>query len=140
MPADFFIDTKLGMVYSKATGLFSRVEVLDHMTRLVCHPDFRPEFNQLLDFREITKLELSNAEVKEFASRTIFSAHSKRAFVVASDLQFGLSRMFKTYREIEGEQGIMVFREMPEALSWLSLPAEPNPKLFKKLDSPGREA
>jgi hypothetical protein len=140
MPADFFIDPKLGMVYSKATGIFGHIEALDHMTRLKRHPDFRPEFNQLFDFRPITKVELSNADVKDFASRTIFSADSKRAFVVASDLQFGLSRMFGTYREIAGEQGIMIFREMTEALSWLSLSAEPDPKLFKKLGSPGSEA
>jgi hypothetical protein len=135
MPADFFIDPQMGMVFSKAMGVFGRVEALDHMNRLLHHPDFRPEFNQLLDFRGITKLELTSEEVRGLANRTIFSAHSKRAFVMASDLQFGLGRMFKTYREIGGEQGIMIFRVMAEALSWLSLSAEPDPKSFRMLVS-----
>jgi hypothetical protein len=60
-------------------------------------------------------------------------------FVVASDLQFGLSRMFGAYREIVGDQELMVFRTMAEALSCLSLPAEPDPKLFDLLNSPGDE-
>jgi hypothetical protein len=139
MPADFFIDARQGMVYSKATGVFGRVEAMDHMARLLRHPDFRPEFNQLADFREITKLALSNAEVKDLARQTVFGANSKRAFVVASDLQFGLSRMFGTFREMAGEPGLMTFKSMAEALSWLSLSAEPDPKLFILLNSPGIE-
>jgi hypothetical protein len=139
MPADFYIDAPKGMVYSKATGVFSRVEALDHGGRLLRHPDFRPEFNQLYDFRDITKMVLSAEEVRSLSSYTVFSAHSKRAFVVASDLQFGLSRMFKAYREMGGEHEIMIFREMTKALSWLSLSAEPDPKLFKLLNPRGNE-
>ena len=137
MPADFFIDAQQGIVYSKATGVFGRVEAMDHMTRLLRHPDFRPEFNQLADLRDIADLALSNAEVKDLARQMVFSAHSKRAFVVATDLQFGLSRMFGTFREMAGEPGVMTFKSMAEALSWLSLSAEPNPKLFKLLNLPG---
>jgi hypothetical protein len=140
MPADFYIDAKNGIVYSKATGVFSRVEALDQGGRLLRHPDFRPEFNQLYDFRDITKMVLSAEEVRSLASYTVFSAHSKRAFVVASDLQFGLSRMFRAYREMGGAQEIMIFREMPKALSWLSLAAEPDQNLFKLLAPPGDEA
>src|SRR5258706_14697093 len=103
MPAVFSIDAKLGVIFSKATGVFSRVEALDHIGRLFRQPDFRPEFNQLLDFREITKLELSGGDIRDLAARTIFSPRSKRAFVVSSDEQFGLSRMFGTHRALAGE-------------------------------------
>jgi hypothetical protein len=137
MPADFFIDAQRGIVYSKATGVFGRIEAMDHMTRLLRHPDFWPEFNQLADFREITDLALSNAEVKDLARQVVFSARSKRAFVVATDLQFGLSRMFGAFREMAGEPGVMTFKSMAEALSWLSLSAVPDPKLFKLLNPPG---
>jgi hypothetical protein len=139
MPADFYIDTQQRIVFSKATGVFGRVEAVDHMTRLLSHPDFRPEFNQLADFREIAELALSNADIKDLARQTVFSASSKRAFVVASDLQFGLSRMFGTFRQMAGEPGIMTFKSMAEALSWLSLSAEPDPKLFKLLNPPGHK-
>jgi hypothetical protein len=140
MPADFYIDAKHGMVYSKATGVLDRAAVLDHMDRLSQHPEFRPEFNQLLDFRETTKVELTAEQVQVLAMRKIFSERSKRAFVVSSDLQYGLSRVFEAYRNLAGEKGITIFREMPGALSWLGLSAEPDPKLFTKLNIPTDEA
>jgi hypothetical protein len=140
MPADFYIDKQRGVVCAKATGVFSRADVLDFRVRLLRHPDFRPELNQLADYREITKMALSNAEVRDLATHAVFSPHSKRVFVVASDLQFGLSRMFGAYRQIVGDQEIKIFRTMAEALSYLSLPAEPDPKLFKLLAPPGDEA
>jgi len=136
MPADFYIDTQYGIVYSKATGVLDRAAVLDHMDRLSQHPEFRPEFNQLLDFRETTKVELTAEQVQVLAMRKIFSERSKRAFVVSSDLQYGLSRVFEAYRNLAGEKGISIFREMAGALSWLGLSAEPDPKLFTKLNLP----
>jgi len=140
MPADFYIDTQHGIVYSKATGVLDRAAVLDHMDRLSQHPEFRPEFNQLLDFRETTKVELTAEQVQVLAMRKIFSERSKRAFVVSSDLQFGLSRVFEAYRNLAGEKGISIFREMAGALSWLGLSAEPDPKLFTRLNLPNNEA
>ena len=134
MPADFFVNPQLGVVFSKATGVFGYAEALDHMTRLLRDPDFRPGFNQLLDAREITKVELSSDEVRDLAARTVFSAHSRRAFVTKSNHDFAISRMFGTYREIRGEDGIRSYHTMPEALAWLGLAADPDPKLFPLLN------
>jgi hypothetical protein len=136
MPADFFIDTPLGMVFSKATEVLDWAEALDHMDRLQAHPDFRPEFNQLIDFRPASPITLTHEQVRRLAHRPVFSARSRRAFVVASDLAFGLGRAFSTYRDLAGEPGIVIFREMPPALAWLGLAAEPDPGLFPKLNPP----
>jgi hypothetical protein len=38
---------------------------------------------------------------------------------VKNDLQFGLARMFQTYRELNGETGIRAFRTIDEALDWI---------------------
>ncbi|MES2921488.1 MAG: hypothetical protein V4819_08080 [Verrucomicrobiota bacterium] len=140
MPADFFIDSQRGIVFSKAAGVFGHAEALDHMDRLQSDQDFHPEFNQLFDFREVTTITLSCAEVERLAQRDIFSARSGRAFVVFGDLGFGLGRVFETYRELQGETGIAIFRNMQEALSWLSLPAEPEPGLFSKLQASPTDA
>jgi hypothetical protein len=67
-------------------------------------------------------------------------AHSQRAFVVSSDLQFGMARMFGIYRESACEKGITIFRDMKEALAWLSLSMEPDPKVFAHLGSAMAEA
>jgi hypothetical protein len=133
MPLDYSIDTQRGMVFSKATGSFRAADALDHMKRLSADANFRPTYNQLIDFREISALELSTDQIRDLASTAIFGPGSKRAFVVSTDLQFGLGRVFSAYRHIEGEKGIMIFREMKDALHWLSLPSEPD---FAKAGSP----
>jgi hypothetical protein len=127
MPADFYIDAERHIVFSKATGVLGRSEALDHMDRLERNPDFRSDFNQLFDFRSVTAVQLSHEEIKVLATRTIFHPSSRRAFVVARDFDFGIGRVFGTYRDLAGEPGVAVFREMKEALSWLSLPSELEP-------------
>ena len=127
------------MVFSKATGEFCHADVVEHMARIARHPDFRPEFHQLMDGRDIARVDLSGDEVQDLASRTIFSAHSKRAIVVANDHDFGIARMFGTYREIRGKEDIRSFKNMPDALAWLGLSAEPDPKLFPLLNPPAKK-
>ena len=70
---------------------------------------------------------LTSEEISDLASRSVFSSRSRRAFVVASSLQFGLSRMFAAYREEKGRQETMVFRDLREALAWLNLPPDWKP-------------
>ena len=136
MPADFYIDAQRGVVFTKAVGVLGRAEAVDHIERLSRHPDFRPDFNHLADFRDVSTVTLSSDTVRELATMSVFGPHSHRAFVVSSDLQFGLGRVFGSYRHVEGEKGIKVFREMSDALRWLSLPSEPELKLFTNLYSP----
>jgi hypothetical protein len=124
MPADFYIDTKRRMVFSNATGVVALGDALSHMDRLSHHPDFRPEFNQIFDFRQVTEIALSNEDVQKLAKRNIFAAESRRAFLVTPGLQFGVARMFAAYRVIAGEQGINIFTDGKEARSWVSLPED----------------
>lgn len=53
-----------------------------------------------------------------------------------SEHDFGVGRMFGTYREIRGEDGIRIFKKMAGVLALLSLAAEPDPKLFTLLNPP----
>lgn len=121
MPIEFSIDAQRGVVFSKAVGVIRFADALDHMDRLRRDPLFRPEFSELYDFRPITELAMSSAEVRELATRTVFAAESQRAFLVSSDLGFGMSQMFRSYREIGGERGIQVFKAEDEARAWLQL-------------------
>lgn len=126
MPARFIIDPQRKTVYSQATGVFVYVDYLGHMSDLVGDPRFRPEYNHLVDCRAST-LSLTSDQIRELASRSVFNAGSRRAFLVSSDYQFGLGRMFAAFREFNAGQEIMVFREMREALAWLNLPSDLDP-------------
>lgn len=135
MASDFIIDASRGLVRSKGTGVITLSSIMNHMDRLLKHPDFRPEFNQIFDFREVTKPELSFDDVTQLAERPVFSPQSQRAFVVSTDWQFGYGRMFATMRSTRGESGITVFRSMKEAADWLGVPEEPDPIPGRKINS-----
>jgi hypothetical protein len=134
MPAKYIIDVPHRVVFSKGTGVFTQADFLDHMARMKVEPDFDPDFSQLVDCREITLMDLKNDQVRDLASQTIFSVNSRRAFVVSSELHFGLGRMFAAYRELAGQQ-VAVFKDVPSALTWLNLPLDLDPHAAK--GSPG---
>ena len=121
MPCDYFIDVPRRLVFSSGTEVVVTDDVLNHMSRLSRDPNFLPEFNQIIDLRAVTQFKLSSEDIRRIAKRNIFAPTSKRSFLVASTLLFGLGRMFETYREIEGEQGIKIVTDMEEARSWVGL-------------------
>lgn len=131
MPADYIIDTPHRVVFSKGTGVFTQADFLEHMDRLGNDPNFNPDFCQVVDCRDITVLSLNNDQVRDLASQSIFSVRSRRAFVVSSELHFGLGRMFAAYRELAGQQ-MAVFKDMPSALVWLKLPPNLDPHAAAK--------
>lgn len=124
MPADFIVDVPLRTVFSSASGVVFAADIQSHMDRLSRHPDFHPEFNQILDMRRVTEFKLSSEELRDFAQRSIFSSTSKRSFLVATELHFGLARMFEAYRQVAGEKGIKVVSDLNEARLWVGLPPE----------------
>ena len=82
MPAEFYIDVPRRMVFSRGGGLVTFADCRGHMDRLLRQPDFRPEFNQLLDFRATGDVVISGEEMVLLAARKVFSPQSRRAFVV----------------------------------------------------------
>jgi hypothetical protein len=119
MPAFYKIDKERKLVMSTGSGVLTLTDALVHQERLLGDPDFSPDFSQLLDFTHVARVELSAEEIRRLAQTTVFSANSRRAFVVDNDLKFGLARMFAVFRETLGENGIRVFRNLDDALDWL---------------------
>jgi hypothetical protein len=120
MPTDYVIDQQRKLVTTTATGVFTAADAFAHQKKLQNDPNFNPHFSQLLDFTSITDVQIDSKSIMQLAQSTVFSAESRRAFVVNSALAFGLARMFGIYREIEkGEEKIRVFKDKDEAMQWL---------------------
>jgi hypothetical protein len=119
MPAFYKIDKERKLVMSAGSGVLTREDLLGHQERLLKDPEFDPTFSQLSDFTQITKVDLTPEDVRFAARKNIFSPHSRRAMLVKDDLQYGLARMFEIHRELAGEKGIRVFRNIDEALDWV---------------------
>jgi len=119
MPAFYKIDKDRRLVMSSGSGVLTKGMILAHMDLLSNDPEFDPDFSQITDFTQLTGMDIGPEGIRQLAQRNIFSARSRRAFVVKNNLQFGLARMFQTYRELNGETGIRVFRTIDEALDWI---------------------
>ena len=122
MPSEFIILAECNLVVSRGTGVFGYGDFLEHMSRLSRHPEFKPEYNHLVDCCGFTRLDVSQEQLEELGSRSIFQKDSRLAFVASSDIHYGLSRMLAVYRELGVGQQTVVFREMTAALEWLGIP------------------
>lgn len=118
-PAFYKIDTKRRIVLSTAAGVLTKSDLVEHQSRLAQDKDFKPQFAQLMDFLQVTKIALTADDVRELAKKSVFSPHAPRAALVKDDVAFGLARLFQTHRELDGESGIRVFRKLDDALAWL---------------------
>ena len=130
MPASYRIDTERRTVFSRATGVLTDGDLLEHQRQLGNDPDFRPDHDQLFDFRGVTRLATSSAVVYALAEANPFGAGSRRAVTAPSDVVFGVARMFETLTS--GSAHVLrLFRDHDAAMRWLGLqdsqPAQPAP-------------
>ncbi len=119
MPAYFKIDKERRLVMSVGAGVLTMDETWSHQEKLLKDPDFDPSFSQLWDLTQITEWQISAADMRRLAQRTVFSSHSRRSCVAVSDVAFGSARMFEMLRENAGETGIRIFRNLDDALDWV---------------------
>jgi hypothetical protein len=122
MPLRFVIHKDLRLVVSTGWDHLTYDEAKAHQEQLLSHPDFNPEFNQLLDATAVTSVDLTADQAKTMASRTVFSPTSRRAFVATNPAIFGMGRVFGSYHEmVKRSSYVCVFYDMPSALEWLGL-------------------
>jgi hypothetical protein len=122
MPGSYLIDVESGVVYSRAWGVLTDEEVAAHSETLRADPQFKPDFRQIVDFRELTDIRLSGAGVRELARHNAFHRNARRAFVVASDESFGLVRMFGMFADSDVETFTIV-RTLEAAFEWIGMEA-----------------
>jgi hypothetical protein len=121
MPTSYQVDPVQRLVHSRSWGTLTDAEVVDLYRRLATEPEFEPTFRQLCDLREVTRLATSTTTLRDLARSSVFAPGARRAFVVGSDVNYGIARMFQTYCELAGLE-VNVFRDEPSATAWLGLP------------------
>jgi len=119
MPATYEIDKPRRLVVTTGSGFLTLADALTHQQKLLKDPDFDPSFSQIMDLTRITEFALEANDIRRIAQTTIFSRESRRAIVASNDLAYGFGRMFEILREIAGENGVRVFRNLDEAIDWI---------------------
>jgi hypothetical protein len=127
MPIAHTIDTGRRLVQSRLWDVVTETDAWGSAAALMNDPSFDPTFRQLADMREVKEIEVSTNTVRELAIMHIFAPQTKRALVVASDLQYGIGHMTTSFAE-GGDQQVAVFRSVAEAERWLGLEAATPPR------------
>jgi len=122
LPYNYIVYKKHHLVVSTGTGRVTCSEIKACQDQAKSDPEFDPNFNQIVDLRTATTVDLTMDEARMLASRTIFSSSARRAFIVTSPAVFGMGRMWEIYTEIaRGTSQIRLFSNLASALDWLGL-------------------
>lgn len=129
MPLGFHIDTDRRVTFVRGWGAVTDADVKAHAAALRGDPRFDPTWPLLGDGREITDLRVTSGFLRHYQSP--FDSSTKRAFVVASDVAFGMARMYG-FLATDDDTAVAVMRSMPSAMAWLGLPEDtPFPKALE---------
>ena len=120
METQLQVDGASRVVVVTVVGVLGDAELQSLGDQLEKNPEVAPDFALLIDLRQADGKTVTSAGVRSLATRAmVFSAASKRAVVVPSDLGFGMARMYEMLREGRGG-GMRVFRDYDEARRWVA--------------------
>ena len=122
MPITYRIDEARGLVITTATGTLTDKDILGLKSRLAADPLWAPSMRELSDVRAIDRLEVTSAGVQKMVWRDehLPSIREYRLAIIApQDHVFGMARMYEMLTN-HSVPNVAVFRELDEALNWLS--------------------
>ena len=140
MPTDYVIDAEHRAVFTLGLGTLSILDLLDSMTRLLADPRFSPSFHHIADFRrvDIASPQLSSADIRSLAARTVFGASSRRALIIGPSAAFDLARIYATERDAGGETNVRTVASLEAAAQWTGVDLDAKQalaELTKRLES-----
>jgi hypothetical protein len=122
MPLSYSIDSELGIVRIVVVGGATQSEQTGLADAWSNDPHYKPGMPILLDNR-LREEVVSSGHIREMADLTkksdVLEPGTRCAVVVASDVEFGLTRMYATLAE-GGPMETRVFRDIAEAEDWLT--------------------
>ncbi len=122
MPCRYEIDVHRRLIISLGWDRVTFAEMKAHQDRLVNDPEFHAEFNQLVDGRAVTRLDISAQEARMIASRRFFAPTAKRAFLASNLSVLGMARVMQTAAQMDqNREQVAVFYEPAAAMKWLGL-------------------
>ena len=121
MPVILKINPQKSVVHSTFFGVVTDQEILSHNQTIASHPDFRPEFDEIVDLTMVTDLQVSPGAMKELAGRkSVFEPSAKHVIVAPKDFSFEKAEAFKHMAEAS-RPTLRVARTAAEAYEILGL-------------------
>jgi hypothetical protein len=129
MPIGYQIDHDRRVVLATGRGVVTPQDVFAYQREVWSRPDVAG-YNELFDMTEVERIVApSSGSIQELAAISarmdLPALLSKFAIVAPENLEFGIARMYGTYRDLEerSTKKVAVFRTRSDALAWLGLAA-----------------
>ena len=121
MPAHLKVDVENGIVYSSFEGALNDNDILTHRNLLKSHPDFNPQFSEIVDFTEVKQLKVTVGLINSMAkSDSLYSPESRHAVIAPHDLTYGVARMYQMLAQ-DTRPNVAVVRSMTEARRFVGI-------------------
>lgn len=121
MPAVLKINPQKRVVVSTFFGAVTDQEFLNHRQTIVGHPDFKPEFDEIVDLTIVSDFQVSAAALQKLATQeSVFRPSSKHAVVAPKDISFEKAELFKRMAN-SSRPDLKVLRTAAEAYEFLGL-------------------
>lgn len=121
MPAFVKVDVKNGIVYSSFEGALNDNDILAHRHVLKSHPDFNPQFSEIVDFTEVKQLKVTVQLINSMAKGdSLYSPESKHAVIAPHDLTYGVARLYQMLAQ-DTRPNVAVVRSMTEARKFVGI-------------------
>jgi hypothetical protein len=119
MPTANLVFPSLCLVVTKCFDDVTLDDIAASALQIRNHPDFNPDFRQLIDLTRVVGLHLHYNDLYQLKHlHDPFSNEGKRAVVASADVVYGMSRM---YQLILNTPFFEVFRSLADAAQWLEL-------------------
>ena len=121
MPVILKINPQKRVVHSTFFGLVTDAELLGHTDTISGHPDFRPEYDDIVDLTMVTEMQVSAKGLQQLAAKkSLFLPSSRHAVVAPKDLPFQKAEEFRKMAEAS-RPNFKVVRTALEAYEFVGL-------------------
>ena len=121
MPAHVKVDVKNGIVYSSFEGALNDNDILAHRNALKTHPDFNPQFSEIVDFTEVKQLRVTVGLINSMAkSDSLYNPESRHAVIAPHDITYGVARLYQMLAR-DTRPNVAVVRSMTEARRFVGI-------------------
>jgi hypothetical protein len=120
MGVQFTIDVSSRLVIITFEGQSTLQEIMALSSQIRSHPDFDPDFSEILDCTRVTQSSMPSDTIRSLArGESIYKPSSMHVVVAPHDHIFALARMGQVFAE-QITPNIIVVRTMAEALKALN--------------------
>jgi len=121
MAAHVKVDVKNGIVYSSFEGALNDNDILAHRDVLKTHPDFNPQFSEIVDFTEVKQLRVTVGLINSMAkSDSLYNPESRHAVIAPHDVTYGVARLYQMLAQ-DTRPNVAVVRSMAEARRFVGI-------------------